>query len=149
MRVRTNHFNITFEGRVEDPEDCGGKCAYGRITINDWSQRFISPIGYWDEDQYYQQWRDAASDLVAGASKVGFIIRLSGPPEKVNIFGYWAAYRDGDAVQMTEMLHVVEAHGTFQVDGTCAFVREPPFDDPAVSRWKTRIDAFRNYLSTR
>src|SRR5277367_357802 len=72
--------------------------ASGRITIDDFSETFMTPLGFWDESDYRRSWRDAFEVLDADPHAVSCLMTSMTEPRNSNFLVCWPMYRSGEDV---------------------------------------------------
>lgn len=139
-------FEIEFTTNVPEPQEEDWDGLWGRITLGDYQEDFLSPLSLWPRERYERQWREAAERLVAGSSPTAFF---------TSAFQFsWGMWRDGDEVRVRQQfLHseLVDSLGSapdldrapYELLGDYHRTAE---DGEAISEWRldmADVEAFR------
>jgi hypothetical protein len=121
----------------------------GTITIGKDVETFISPIGFWQTDDYELQWRQAAQRLMDGADRSGFFISVADPAQ-VELYRWWPVWREGDAVFIHEQLVLLRQLGEpFNLRNPYRHVGERQQiseDGHRISEWRVAIQDIAAFL---
>jgi CdiI N-terminal domain len=79
----------------------------GRITLGDFSERFISPLVFWTPADYERQWIEGAQRIVDGAESSCFVTAMRESPFSGVVF-LWPAYRVGQNIYLQHRLILPE-----------------------------------------
>ena len=150
ITLRTEPFSV----RLVEPPDLSGSVpsvgrAFGRITINDFSEIFEMNLSYWSVDRYMQSWCSAIKELDHSERATSCIVSSITDPANSNFFTCWPMYRDGGDVYVQNRLLFLE-----ELDEE--FDEEKPWrhmdprsvvneDGMRISEWLTGIDQVREF----
>jgi len=95
-------FDIEFVDSEPELQDEGWLGLCGRITIGDYSERFIAPLGTWTRADYERQWIEAAGRLVTDHERTAFVTVL--------LQFWWTMWREGDDVLVHEEMLIPERY---------------------------------------
>jgi hypothetical protein len=123
---------------VKKKTDYEPDVALGEIVLDDFVERFETPLTFWDADRYESQWRQGIDRLLAGAQKSCLITSMLEP--KYEHFGtWWVLYRDGQRVVVQNQLLLLDVIGSdFDPDQPYAFIRDRislSADGEPISEW--------------
>jgi hypothetical protein len=76
----------------------GNAAASGTITIDDFSETFLVPLGFWDESDYRRSWRLAFEVLDADPHATSCLMTSMTDPRNSNFLVCWPMYRSGEDV---------------------------------------------------
>lgn len=138
------HFLSDADINVSDATCC--QEALGEIRIGEFQERFSVPIGYWDKNDYEQQWRAALHSL-EHYDKVALMTAMT-DPQTAEFHRFWALYRQNGEVIIQEHIYILRDHPEgFDPDRTQEFVpTRIADDDEPVSEWSTTMDELRQFL---
>ncbi len=77
----------------------GWSGLWGRIRLADFIERFVAPLGKWNQSDYERQWIEGAQRLIDGAPTSAFVIEA----DRV----WWTAWRDSSNIYIQQQLLVV------------------------------------------
>ena len=91
-------FSIEFieQGKLVNPDEVSeslDEVCLGRITIGTFSEKFESPLCFWREPQYKEQWIAAISRLLSSSEKTALITAMYDPVH-ANFLTCWPIYRE-------------------------------------------------------
>ena len=89
-------FDIRFLDAPPAQDEERGLSLWGEVTLGEYRERFLAPLGLWPRERYEQQWREAAERLVRGAERTAFFT--------VAWQFWWTMGRDGQDVLVQEEL---------------------------------------------
>lgn len=122
--------------------------ALAEIRIGDFAERTAVPLNFWSEDQYRQQWRDAANKLLENETGQSVFITQFYDPQKREA-GYalecWLAYREADTVYIRNSYFPHEkAPSKWDIVSFDPLVdKRDPKDD--VSEWAISLEDLRRF----
>ena len=123
----------------------------GAITLGDWTEEFLSPLGAWTPADYERAWVAAAERLMAGETRVGFLHHF-GHPEAGHHF-CWQAWREGGRVYLQERLILTEhLNEPFRADYPDVHVgprEQVSIDGERISEWQVGLTDIEAYLRRR
>jgi hypothetical protein len=97
---------IRFINRMDYEPDL----ALGEITLDDFVEKFETPLTFWNADRYERQWRDGIARLLNGALRSCLITSML--DSRSEVFGaWWKLYREGDHVVVQNQLLLSELFG--------------------------------------
>jgi hypothetical protein len=74
------------------------------VTIGDFNEKEVILTGFWDKNDYIQQWTEAISRLVSGDNdtKVALATAVHNPsdPKHGYVVNWWPMYKDGESVHI-------------------------------------------------
>jgi hypothetical protein len=137
---------------IDKPQLIYGEPArLGRITLNEFSEKFIAPLVFWNEDDYQRQWIEAAKRIVNGRSLSCFVAAMRESPDDGAIF-LWPAYRRGDVVYIQHKLLLPElVKGSFDTTNLYAQVDERRTlseEGEPISEWQVSVSNIESFLHT-
>jgi hypothetical protein len=95
-------FDIAFlENEPTYTDEDGWSGLWGRIVLGEFSERFISPVGWWGPGEYERQWIEGANRLLGGATESAFVEQAG----RV----WWTAWREGESVVVQQRLLITDA----------------------------------------
>jgi hypothetical protein len=95
-------FNIAFlENEPTYTDEEGWSGLWGRIVLGEFSESFISPVGWWRRNDYERQWIEGANRLLGGAPESAFVEQAG----RV----WWTAWREGESVVVQQRLLIHES----------------------------------------
>jgi hypothetical protein len=149
----TKVFSISFS---RDPADL--RIAHdpiaeriGKITLNHFSESFVSTVIFWDERDYRRHWVDGIARLCGGANSSCLLTNVF-RPETANFFTWWLIYRRGLRVLFHQaILFLNQVQGEFLFSRIYDYV--PPYraladDGSPISEWEVDIDQMQEFLSS-
>jgi len=144
-------FDIRVERVLTSTETASvGAEAFGRITVGDFSERFLMSLSYWSPEHYQQQWHAALVRLATTPDANSCLISSATRPADSNFILCWPLYRDRDVVHVqNRILFLDELDGPLDLEQqwTVLDVRESVTDDGvAISEWSTGIEEIKSYL---
>jgi hypothetical protein len=84
--------------------------ALGEITLDDFVEKFETPLIFWNADRYERQWRDGIARLLNGALRSCLITSML--DSRSEVFGaWWKLYRERDHVVVQNQLLLSELFG--------------------------------------
>jgi hypothetical protein len=89
-------FDIRFLNAPPEQREEGGLGLWGEVTLGEYRERFLAPLGLWPRERYEQQWREAAERLLQGAERTAFFT--------VALQFWWTMARSGQDVLVQEEL---------------------------------------------
>ena len=136
-------FHIEFIDHEPELQEDGWLGLWGRITLGEYEERFLAPVGYWSRADYERQWLEAARRLLRSADRTGFFTA----PYRF----WWTMWRDGERVFVHEELITPERYAG-PYDGT------PPYqiiedrvthndEGEQISEWEISLQDIRAYLN--
>ena len=143
-------FDLQFISRPET-DDEGRVYMRGAITLGDWREEFLAPLGPWTMADYTLAWLAAAERLVAGAPRVGFLHHFAHLDAEYHF--YWQAWREGQRVYFQEGLLLTEQlAAAFRPDSLDVHVKartEVTQDGERVSQWQVDLEDIVAYVERR
>jgi hypothetical protein len=138
-------FNISFLETVKRPS----KTRPGQIILNDFSERFESPLDFWTASDYERQWVLAVARLAGGESKSALITAMH-PPDSANFLMWWLMFRDGNRVVFRNHMLLMERLETpFDLAKLYSFIpdRTPGRDEEyPISEWSVDLEGVQSFL---
>src|SRR5262249_52744976 len=142
-------FDIFFEN--DDPvlyDEEGRLGLPGCTILGEFSESFVSPLGWWRRPAYERQWLQAAARLVVRREPSAFVL---GPARL-----WWTAWLDGSQVVIRQQLLVAAEHAAawrrspasvpYELVGS-RDLRETDEDSP--SEWEVSLDDVREFIARR
>ena len=129
--------------------------ATGLITIEDFQETLLIPLGFWDEKKYQRHWKEQISNFVYQQLDRTFLITeifdaKQLPPKTVNTLGWWIFYREKNRVIIQqEFLALNELKSEFTLEGASQFIdeRQTHTDEGnRISEWETSISSLQEFL---
>jgi hypothetical protein len=138
-------FDIEFIDPEPEPQDEGWLGLWGRITLGDYSERFIAPLGTWTKADYERQWIEAADRLVSGHERTAFVTA----PFRF----WWTMWHEGEDVFVHEELLTPERYAGPYDGGVPYRLIEERFteseDGDQVSEWRVSFADILNFVERR
>lgn len=142
-------FNIQFLSGWTPGSETGNAGRPGRITLDDFSEMFISLIGYWSPRDYEAQWRRGIRRLIEERRDSCLITSLH-DPAATEMLMWWLLYPQGEFVIVHQSLLLFR-------DLEHAFSTNDPFysippreqmtdDGEPISEWSVDIRSFEEFL---
>ena len=126
-------FTIRFtDGQFSDEDSTW---AVGHIVAGELDEDFLSDLCEWDKRAYESQWLQSLEGLLSGDSKAVLITHYVNQGKSLDL-GWWALYRDGDAVRVQNHFPFGDFKGEFSVPQASKFLQE-----------RMTVDEDRNSLS--
>jgi hypothetical protein len=139
-------FDIEFTRDEAELQEDGSYGLWGRITLGDYAEEFLVPIGPWLRRDYERQWIEAARRLLGATARAGFFTDA--------FRAWWTMWREGERVYVHEELLVggrmagvtdfsvapyelITGHRTHTEDGQ------------AISEWEIRAGDVRDFVERR
>lgn len=126
------------------------KGCFGFITINDFYERFFSPIDFWDRDKYLENWYKELNKLINGFSCAKLITKIYNP-DYMNFLQAWILYKVDNTVFIQEQFFLVEElPKPFSLENFYLkeLERETKSEDgEEISEWKIDISDIKLFLS--
>lgn len=120
----------------------------GEIVINEFSERFESPLDFWTAADYERQWAQGVTRILQGELKSVLVTSMV-QPESANYIMWWPMYRDGDLVIIhNHLLMMEQLNRPFAIEDLYSFVpdRSNSVDDEfEVSEWRLAMDKLKSY----
>jgi hypothetical protein len=124
------------------------KIGQGLIILDQFSERFESPLHFWTADDYKQQWRDGIKRILDDEMKSALVTAMY-PPESANFIMWWNMYRDQESVVFRNHLLLMEQlEQPFNIARLYSYVPErlPSVDEEyQVSEWEISFDRIREF----
>jgi len=135
-------FNIEFITDAPELQEDGWLGLWGRITLGDYEERFLAPLGYWSRTDYERQWLEAARHLLGSADRTGFFTS----PYRF----WWTMWREGERVFVHEELITPERYAG-PYDGTIPLqIIEDRItqneEGQQISEWEIPLQDIRAYV---
>lgn len=127
-----------------------GAEAFGRITVGDFSERFLMSLSYWSPEDYERHWHAALLRLATTPDATSCLISSTTRPTDSNFVFCWPLYRERDVVHVQIrilFLHELDGQLDLEQPWTVLGVRESVTDEGvAISEWTTGIEEIRSCL---
>lgn len=149
--VRSHVFAIELQSQRGAGAGNGGSAwAYGSITIGDFTETFIVPLGFWDESEYRRSWRQAFEVLNANPRSASCLMTSMTDPRNSNFLACWPMYREGEDVYIQNAIIFPGETGE-AFNPAMPWNHVPPrraIDEDAnkISEWITSMDALREFF---
>lgn len=138
-------FDIEFINLEPEPQDEGWLGLWGCITLGDYNERFIAPLGTWAKADYERQWIEAAHRLVSGHERTAFVIA----PFRC----WWTMWHEGEDVFVHEELLTTERYaGPYDGGVPYRLIEErctEAEDGDQVSEWRVSFADIREFVERR
>lgn len=128
----------------------GEDAAFARITIDDFNERMLVPLGYWSQADYKAQWTAAITELEQ-KGRSALIVEMYNP-RYANFIKCWPLYRNDEenvVYVFNQTLFLDELSDPFRADDIAGYIDEKPEffsnDGSKISSWKTSVLALRNW----
>jgi hypothetical protein len=143
-------FDIRFISRTSGRRPITSRESMGKITLEDFDERFTSDLSYWQPQDYERQWTEAVRRLVGGEDSSALITSVVDPATPGGLI-WWPMYRVGPAVYVRNaMLLFDKLDRKFDPASPYSFVPERGFaadDEYPPSEWSIRVNDLQDYLS--
>jgi hypothetical protein len=125
--------------------------ASGRITIGDFTETFVVPLGFWDESDYRRSWRRAFEVLDDAADSTSCLMTSVTDPRESDFIVCWPMYRAGEVVYIQNAMIFLDETGAEDFDPAVPwrFVsprQETDEDGNKVSEWITSMGSLREFF---
>lgn len=141
-------FDAYLTDKTVPETDPGVTALYGRITIESFSETFISSLVCWNTGTYYKQWCDALSRVERGEPAA--IITSYVEPGLASHLTWWPLYPQGDIVYVpNHMLFYEQLQKPFSIRDPWAVLRVRRTGDSEgrqISEWVTDVASIRECL---
>jgi CdiI N-terminal domain len=117
--------------------------VWGRITINDFTERFIMPLEYWSIENYEKQWREGL-DKIKIQDKSCLVASVQ-DPKKAPWINWWVLYKKERTVFIRNQILFSKLYkaqigdGLFTPDTCYDYIHERR-SKQGVSEWKVDLD---------
>lgn len=142
-------FDIRFLPDWTPGSETGNAGHHGRITLDDFSETFISLIGYWSPRDYEAQWRSGVKRLVEERRDSCLITSLH-DPAATEMLMWWLLYPEGEFVIVQQgLLLFADLERAFNTSNPFCSIppREQVTDNgEVVSEWSIDIGSFEEFL---
>lgn len=127
------------------------KTVFGKITIGEFSERFLASTEYWSQEQYRKQWVEAVDRLINGpCSNTEALIANMYDPSMANFICCWPLFREGDKVYIhNNLLFMDKIKPPFELDRVGSYIGERETvneDGDKISEWVTTIGELKGWL---
>jgi CdiI N-terminal domain len=137
---------------ARDPGPGSGRfaVAHGRITVDDFTETFQAPLGYWDESGYRRSWQQVFEVLNAGPHATSCLMTSMTDPGTSNFLACWPVYRAGEDVYLQNaLIFLSESRAAFDPAAPWDFAeprRATGEDGNKISEWATSMDSLRRFF---
>jgi len=143
-------FAIELQSRDGEGNDRAAE-ASGRITIGDFTETFVVPLGFWAEADYRLSWRNAFRVLNADPDATSCMMTSVTDPRASNFLVCWPMYRAGEDVRVQNAMIFLDEAGAEDFDPAAPWRsvsprREADEDGSKVSEWVTCMDSLREFF---
>ena len=126
----------------------GWSGLWGRVRLDDFTERFVAPLGKWHQSDYEEQWIEGAQRLIDGEHKSAFVVEAGRL--------WWTAWRESSKIYIQQQL-LIDRHYSPAWTATAANLpydligaRESQSEDgEELSEWLITLDDLREFLSRR
>jgi hypothetical protein len=136
-------FDIAFI--ADPPEDEDGWLALrGRTVLGNYSEEFMSELGFWTRRDYEQHWLQSAARILNGGSKAAFFTSA--------FQFFWAMWRNGNLLLVHEHLLLPEMQAAIATENLHSVVPEyeaASENGETISEWRISIDEMREFHQRR
>jgi hypothetical protein len=145
-------FAIELQSRREVREGNGGDSgvASGRIIIDDFTETFRAPLGFWGESDYRRSWRQAFEVLNADPHATSCLMTSMTDPVNTNFLTCWPMYREGEEVYIQNaLIFLDEIEQDFDPAAPWDSVRPREAideDGNKISEWITSMSSLREFF---
>ncbi|MBA3954792.1 hypothetical protein H0X48_05740 [Candidatus Dependentiae bacterium] len=128
--------------REEVVVDEGIPCARGKITIDDFDERFDIALEYWTIEDYKKQWREGLERIKTHDKSC--LVTYVQDPKKAPFIDWWNLYKIGNKVIIRNQMLFGENYqnrigdNPFNVENCYNFLverRMPELDEPMPAEW--------------
>jgi hypothetical protein len=144
-------FDIRFLTEWTPGSETGNAGRFGRITLDDFSETFVSLIGFWSPYDYEVQWRRGVERLV-GERRNSCLITSLHDPAATEMLMWWLLYPDGDRVVVQQaLLFFANLDRTFSTNDPFSSIpprRQITEEGEAISEWSLDFASFREFLDS-
>jgi hypothetical protein len=141
-------FEIKFisEPAIQDEE----LSATGIITIGDFSETFISPIGYWTLKDYERHWSAAAQRLLRGLKRSAFLTSMY-EPTQTNFLTWYPVWQVGNGLCFQNQILFFPKRTThFDPGNPFKHVGKRRITSAGrpISEWKSSLDDIQQFIES-
>lgn len=137
-------FDIRFTGPT-----ARGNLRPGRIVLDDFTELFEAPLGFWSAGQYKRHWREAIARLADGETRSALVTSMY-DPDTANFVVWWPMYRrDASVIIRNQILFLDQIQGVFDASRLFSYIPERREDLDAEcppSEWVIDLDSMRPFL---
>lgn len=143
-------FSISFtEEPVWYPGEGAAGELFGLIVLDDFMENFSSSLFEWSKQQYLEQWQQALSTIVGGATKAALITSYVGPQNASHLV-WWSLYRVNQLVYVqNHLLFYDQLTRPFAIEDAVSFLHDRQTvgeDGEQISEWCVRLSDIRSSL---
>lgn len=141
-------FDIRFLSGDESNTGVDDTHLFGRITLGEDFDDFVSCIGFWCPEDYHRHWTDAVQRVVHKGCDSCLITSISDPTDG-GVARWWLLYPRGETVHVQEALLLFDRCQPFSVDDPYACIppRKTETDEGLpVSEWSLPLSDFAVFL---
>ncbi len=124
----------------------------GQITLGRFTERFESPLHYWDRGNYEQQWYSAASRVLSDSKRVALVTAMY-DPAIANFLMWWAIYREENyAFFQNQLFFLDKLTIPFDIARIDELVRPRQTvneDGRQISEWSVPLEELESFLNTK
>jgi len=124
--------------------------ASGRIIIDDFTETFRAPLGFWGESDYRRSWRQAFEVLNADPHATSCLMTSMTDPVNTNFLTCWPMYREGEEVYIQNaLIFLDEIEQDFDPAAPWDSVRPREAideDGNKISEWITSMSSLREFF---
>jgi CdiI N-terminal domain len=144
-------FAIELQSHREDGDGSGGSAeASGRIVIDDFTETFRAPLGFWHESDYRRSWRRAFEVLNANPHSTSCLMTSMTDPSDSNFLVCWPMYREDENVYLQNaMIFLDEIEEGFDPEMPWGYVgprQTQDEDGNKISEWTTSVSSLRKFF---
>jgi hypothetical protein len=123
---------------------------YGEIVLGNFRERFLSPLTFWDEAHYQNQWNDGLRRIIAGSDSC--LITSITDPDRSNHLTWWPLYRQANEVHVQNHLLFLDGlPSRFDPNDPYAHIpkREAVSEEgEKISEWTISVDGVQEFLKS-
>lgn len=123
----------------------------GEITIGDFKEKIILPLGYWSKQDYYRQWATALTNLIDSKfnGRTALLTQMH-DPKTANFIRCWPLHREGESVYIQECIlfmdQLPEPFNPNHIENYIASREAVNEDGDEISEWSISIDELKEWL---
>lgn len=143
-------FEIKLNKNIEIHDFYEEEGYFGYITIDNFHERFFSPIEFWSREEYLKNWYQELNKLLNGFPCAKLITRMYNP-EYSNFIQAWVLYRIDDKIFIHEQIFFLDEWAKpFLLEELYSkeLNRETHSEDgEKISQWEINISDIKKYLA--
>lgn len=140
--------NPGLDSTLVQPGESASLVCDGQLILGRYTERFESPLHYWWQHDYEEQWHAAISRLLAGSRKTALITAMY-DPAIANFLTWWPLYQEGQTICVQNQLLFLDTLTTvFDVAGIDEIVqphRTVNDEGSRISEWSVPVTDVKDF----